>query len=133
MSSATMNSTLRRSAAEARRAEAISGRPAAMNCRRFKRETPRLSISHNHRTSAIVQPASMSLMFARFAIAALLALVCAAEPKVARVIDISPVWAGHPVGFALLTHNDRQYIAFYDAERRMTVAARTLDSDRWDT
>ena len=71
-------------------------------------------------------------MFVRVAIAALLALACAAEPKVARVIDVSPVWAGHPVGFALLTHKDRQYVAFYDAERRMTVAARSLDSDRWD-
>jgi hypothetical protein len=75
----------------------------------------------------------MGLMFVRFALAASMALACAAQDlTVARVIDIAPVWAGHPVGFALLTHKDRQYVAFYDAGRRMTVAARALDSDRWD-
>lgn len=50
---------------------------------------------------------------------------------VKRVIDIAPVWSGHPVGFALLTGGSRQYVAFYDADRRMTVAARKLDSDEW--
>jgi hypothetical protein len=46
-------------------------------------------------------------------------------------VDIAPVWAGHPVGFDLLTHGDRQFVAFYDAERNMTVAARKLGSDKW--
>ena len=41
-------------------------------------------------------------------------------------IAIAPVWAGHPVGFALLTHNDQQFVAFYDAERNMTIGQRTL-------
>ena len=54
------------------------------------------------------------------------------EPKVVkRVLDIAPVWSGHPVQFALLTRGHRQYVAFYDTERRMTVAARKLDSDQW--
>jgi hypothetical protein len=55
----------------------------------------------------------------------------AARPvyRVERVIEIGPVWAGHPVGFDLLTVGDRQYAAFYDAERRMTVAARRLGED----
>jgi hypothetical protein len=54
------------------------------------------------------------------------------EPKtVKRVIDIAPVWSGHPVRFALLTHKNRQYVAFYDANRQMTVAARPLDSNQW--
>jgi hypothetical protein len=55
------------------------------------------------------------------------------EPQISRILDICPVWSGHPVGFALLTQNARQFVAFYDAERRMTVAARNLDSDRWTT
>jgi hypothetical protein len=46
-------------------------------------------------------------------------------------VDVAPVWAGHPVGFDLLTHGDRQFVAFYDAERNMTVAARTLGSDKF--
>ena len=57
--------------------------------------------------------------------------VPAAEVEIRRTIDIAPVWAGHPVGFHLLTHGDRQYVAFYDAERRMTVGARTLEADRF--
>lgn len=61
------------------------------------------------------------------------ALACGAQQtRIARVVDIAPVWAGHPVSFDLLTHNDRQYVAFYDAEKRMTVGVRTLDSRRWD-
>lgn len=49
----------------------------------------------------------------------------------ASVLDIAPVWAGHPVGFALLTDPQHQYVAFYDAERRMTVGQRNLDADAW--
>ena len=57
--------------------------------------------------------------------------VRAAELEVERTIDIAPVWAGHPVGFHLLTDRDRQYVGFYDADRRMTVGVRTLDADRF--
>jgi len=52
-------------------------------------------------------------------------------PAVALALDIEPVWAGHPVGFCLLTHDGRQYAAYYDANRRMTVAQREPDSKRW--
>jgi hypothetical protein len=45
--------------------------------------------------------------------------------------DIAQVWAGHPVGFALFTQDDRQFVAFYDAERRMTVGVRRLDETDW--
>jgi len=57
--------------------------------------------------------------------------VHAARPvyRVKRVIEISPVWAGHPVGFDLLTRGERQYAAFYDTERRMAVAARRIGED----
>ncbi|MFP5209791.1 MAG: BNR-4 repeat-containing protein, partial [Acidobacteriota bacterium] len=48
-----------------------------------------------------------------------------------REIDVAPVWAGHPTGFALLTHGDQQYVAYYAADRRMTVAQRTLGEKQW--
>ncbi len=41
-------------------------------------------------------------------------------PKVEKSWKISPVWSGHPVGFTLLTKGNRQYVAYYDGERRMT-------------
>lgn len=44
-------------------------------------------------------------------------------------ILISSVWAGHPVRFDLLTHKGHQFVAFYDADRKMTVGQRKLDED----
>ena len=41
-------------------------------------------------------------------------------------LDIAPVWAGHPVGFALLTHAPDQFVAFYDEHRQLTVAQLSL-------
>ena len=59
-----------------------------------------------------------------------------AAPRVGQredqVLDVAQVWAGHPVGFALLTHGARQYVAFYDAQRQMTVAARNVHEPTWD-
>ena len=57
----------------------------------------------------------------------------AAAPVVAEAIDVDDVWAGHPVGFALLTDGERgvQYVAYYDADRQMTVASRPLDAADW--
>ena len=46
-------------------------------------------------------------------------------------LDIAPVWAGHPVGFALLTHAPFQFVAFYDDQRRLTAAQRRLDERKW--
>jgi hypothetical protein len=46
-------------------------------------------------------------------------------------LDIAPVWAGHPVGFALVTHAPFQFVAFYDDQRRLTVAQRKLDERQW--
>ena len=51
--------------------------------------------------------------------------------KIVEVLDVAPVWSGHPVGFALLTCGRRQFVAFYDADRRLTVAARAIDSRDW--
>lgn len=46
-------------------------------------------------------------------------------------LDIAPVWAGHPVGFALLTHAPYQFVAFYDDKRQLTVAQRKLNERQW--
>ena len=42
---------------------------------------------------------------------------------------IDQVWAGHPVGFCLLTHGNRQYIAYYNANRNMVVGQRDLSDE----
>ena len=72
------------------------------------------------------------------ALARVLALVAtlgqsafAAPPAGLESVDVEPVWAGHPVRFALETSGDRQYVAYYDAQRRLTVAMRSLDSREW--
>jgi hypothetical protein len=65
------------------------------------------------------------------ALAACLPRPILSQPRISRQLEISPVWSGHPVGFALLTQYGRQFVAFYDDERRMTVASRRLDSDHW--
>lgn len=46
-------------------------------------------------------------------------------------IDVGPCWAGHPVGFCLLTHGGIQYVAYYDDERRLVVAHRSLQDRTW--
>ena len=53
------------------------------------------------------------------------------QDHVDAVYDIEPVWSGHVVGFSLLTHPPHQYAAYYDADRRMTIARRSLDSAHW--
>ena len=53
------------------------------------------------------------------------------EPKVLEAVEIEPVWAGHRVGFCLLTHGDHQFAAYYDAARRMTVAGRKRGEKQW--
>ena len=47
-------------------------------------------------------------------------------------LAISPVWSGHPVGFDLLTHKGLQFIAFYDADRKMTVGQRQLGDESFE-
>jgi hypothetical protein len=48
----------------------------------------------------------------------------ATDLTVDDVEELDRVWAGHPVGFSLLTRDERQFVAYYDDERRMTVAQR---------
>ncbi len=46
-------------------------------------------------------------------------------------IPVEPVWSGHPAGPALWTQGDRQFVAYYDANRQMSVAQRVLGTPRW--
>lgn len=61
--------------------------------------------------------------------------VASADPtarwEIDERIDVEPVWSGHRVGMALLTAGDRQYVAYYDAERRMSIASRLLTEKKW--
>jgi len=59
------------------------------------------------------------------------AVKAADGPRVVEAVEIEPVWAGHRVGFCLLTHGEHQFAAYYDAQRRMSVAARRLGEKRW--
>ena len=43
-------------------------------------------------------------------------------------IDTVPSW--FPVGFSLLTHEGRQYVAYYNAKHEMIVASRNLDEPK---
>jgi len=73
-------------------------------------------------------------MFSRFSLPLSLAILLLCPQVYSAVaIDIAPVWAGHPVDFALLTDPDHdiQYVAFYDAQRHLTVASRSLKSSTW--
>lgn len=61
------------------------------------------------------------------------------EPKVLERIDVEPVFAGFPVGivggpagFSLYTQGKWQFVAYYDANRNMRVAARRLDEQGWE-
>ena len=50
---------------------------------------------------------------------------------IVQTIKIDSVWAGHPVGFCLYTHGNRQYIAYYNAERRTVLGQRNLDENEF--
>ena len=54
-------------------------------------------------------------------------------PVIKEKVVIDTVWSGHPVGFFLKTEGDRQYIAYYNAERRMVVGMRLLSEKSFAT
>jgi hypothetical protein len=51
--------------------------------------------------------------------------------SIVQTIKIDSVWAGHPVGFSLYTHGNRQYIAYYNANRNTVVGQRNLDEENF--
>jgi len=54
------------------------------------------------------------------------------KPTKLRYQNIGYVPSGFPVGFALTTCGNRQYVAFYDSTHAITVACRSLNSQKWD-
>lgn len=50
---------------------------------------------------------------------------------IAESLDIAEVPSDFPVRFSLLTAGKRQYVGYYDKDRRMTIASRSLDSNKW--
>lgn len=73
-----------------------------------------------------------------FLLTFLTAVAVQGQNDILEHIDVQPVWSGHPVGFALLTHEDRQFVAFfrqYDnngtIEHRLSFAQRYLNSSTW--
>ena len=53
--------------------------------------------------------------------------------KVEESLDVGRVVSDFRVGFSLLTDaaTNSQYVAYYDDQRQMTVAMRSLDSKKW--
>jgi len=51
--------------------------------------------------------------------------------EIERVLSVGRVWSGHSVGFSLYTAEPHQYVAYYDANRQLTVAMRRLESEVW--
>lgn len=54
------------------------------------------------------------------------------KDSIMSVILVDSVWSGHPVGFALYTSGNRQYIAYYNSERRTVVGQRNLDEENFE-
>ncbi len=51
---------------------------------------------------------------------------------IVQAIKIDSVWAGHPVGFCLYTNGERQFIAFYNANRNIVVGQRNLNENKFE-
>lgn len=65
-------------------------------------------------------------------VSCLLAIACqGVSLQLVERLDVAPVWSGCPVGFAMLTHSNRQFLAYYSAERVMTLAQRELCTNTW--
>ncbi len=59
-------------------------------------------------------------------------LISLSAPKILDEIPVDQVWPGHRVGFDLLTHQNKQYAAYYNAERQMVVASRAIGDATWE-
>lgn len=53
------------------------------------------------------------------------------EPKILDQMKIGRVWSPVRVGFAFMTRGDRQFIVYYNAERRTVAAMRKLGEDKF--
>ncbi|MFK7978871.1 MAG: BNR repeat-containing protein [Saprospiraceae bacterium] len=59
------------------------------------------------------------------------AQVTAKSPTIVEELLIDSVWAANKVSFALRTVGDKQFVAYYDKNRMMTVAMRKVGSNIW--
>lgn len=48
-----------------------------------------------------------------------------------QALFVDYVWAGTTVAFDIVTRGDMQYVAYYDSQRRVTLACRALGSTHW--
>jgi hypothetical protein len=60
-----------------------------------------------------------------------LATPASERPTQGSLSKIDRVWSGHRVNFAVSRAADRIFVAYYDAERQLTVASRTLADAQW--
>ena len=71
----------------------------------------------------------------RFIVIVLLTVISfpafAAEYRVAEDLAVAKVPSWFPVRFCLLTHGEKQYVAYYDDQHQMTVASRALGEKQW--
>ncbi len=57
----------------------------------------------------------------------------AASSGILKQIDVAPIWSVHRCGSPeLLTRDGRQYVAYYDEDRFLTIASRELEVDQWN-
>lgn len=60
--------------------------------------------------------------------------VSGSQPDVPKILDqmvIGKVWSPVKVGFTLMTQDDRQFIVYYNADRRTVVAMREFGDDKF--
>ena len=53
------------------------------------------------------------------------------SPKIVETIFVDSVWVANKVSFDLHTIGNKQYVAYYDKNRMMTVASRDISSNQW--
>lgn len=53
------------------------------------------------------------------------------SPAIVEQVFVDSVWAANGVGFDIKTLGDKQFVAYFDRSRMMTVASRDIGSDEW--
>lgn len=51
--------------------------------------------------------------------------------SIKREIIVAPALSEVPVAFCLLTHGDKQFVAYYAPDHQMIVASRNINEDKW--
>jgi hypothetical protein len=63
----------------------------------------------------------------------LLTQIFVTTAAITEKVDVDSVWSAHPVDFAIVTllPKQQQFVVYYDRNRRMTIAKRSLSSTSW--